>query len=798
MAVGGDGAFVRTRPEWMGLVLSVLVGCWPGAKSAGPSGVATGPTAARVAGAEVVALRRPTDGLVALTLYVDAGSRDSDPPSLATVAAEVAARRAGATARVFPDGTELRLECATTELPRCIDALGEALSSRKTSRAEIESGRRAVSEARLAAGGDVDRAIDTAALGALFGDAAASFDPLGLPGEEARIDRSSVERFWADHFGPTRALLVAIGDLDESTLHQTVNRAFRRLPAARTARTERGLPEGQRRGTAIVAHEAAAGVAVAFPDFADAAALALRLGETLPSSSTHGSVELSIDAFEVRGGALLVARGRSRTDPIDLAEELAMEVERSRREPIARRAASGAEDEVRGWSEGVGSRWIARSSKKGGPSRGIGVAVLVAGGRGDRLRDAEPDAATLAAATQRTEAMLDRIASEVEPSLRGRLEADHASIALENGARIEAMRLPGAARVGLVVRLAGGASEDPPSLHGRAALLAALYERRCNDSIASHQSVHVTTRVEASAVEIAFDVEAARAREGIDQALACWLHASYEPSAIEDARLALLERLGTPDAPERASSWAASLLAPKSPGLIAPLGRAGTIANVRVSDVVRADRELRGGGRITVGLAGDVDLREAVLRIARRIARLPRGTPVPPPHLAAAPRSVDSVSFAGPLPRVVVTYRALFDARATALGAEALAAVLARVLIERIDAHVVFAHGGADSWGAWAAVGFDLDEASLDSLPDTLRAARPELRERIATELADRLRERRWARADSSGLARALAEEEPAPEPRLVETARRLSETTPSFVIGRPRRRSTEGVAPRR
>ncbi len=81
-------------------------------------------------GAQIVFLPRATDGRLWLSLWIDAGARDADPPQLATVAAWTAARGASLEARVLPDGIEVSRPCARDELEECVRSLGEVVRAR--------------------------------------------------------------------------------------------------------------------------------------------------------------------------------------------------------------------------------------------------------------------------------------------------------------------------------------------------------------------------------------------------------------------------------------------------------------------------------------------------------------------------------------------------------------------------------------------------------------------------------------------------------------------------------------------
>ena len=127
-----------SRRRSLALLAAVLVTGVNGIGCAGSTAVPHNPPVnlgiLRGAGsASVAVLPRPGGELVRLSLWIDAGSRDANPPQVATLAAWLAADASGSrvTAHVEPEGTELGMWCRKTELVRCLDALRRALALRK-------------------------------------------------------------------------------------------------------------------------------------------------------------------------------------------------------------------------------------------------------------------------------------------------------------------------------------------------------------------------------------------------------------------------------------------------------------------------------------------------------------------------------------------------------------------------------------------------------------------------------------------------------------------------------------------
>src|SRR5262249_37059181 len=154
----------------------------------------------------------------------------------AWLAADVAGN--GVRAHVEPEGTELAVWCPKAQLARCLDWLSRALAARTPSAAQIDAVRaRLIAARRRADGADAGRLGDRLALQALYGDASAGLFPLGDAHDDGAANAARVRAFLADHYGPNRALLVAVGEVDERSLLSLAARGFAAAPRARAART---------------------------------------------------------------------------------------------------------------------------------------------------------------------------------------------------------------------------------------------------------------------------------------------------------------------------------------------------------------------------------------------------------------------------------------------------------------------------------------------------------------------------------------------------------------------------------
>jgi hypothetical protein len=192
----------------------------------------------------VLFVARPTPGLVQLSLWVDAGSRDVSPPQVATIAAWIAAGRADADLQtyVLPDGIEFSTQCVSRELEKCLTRMRNALNARNPKESELSAARTRLVEDRLRAQAlDRLRSADRLALKALMSRGAESLFPLGDRRADDRVTKDAVDAFLRAHFGPDRALLVAVGELRASDLSRAVKKAFINNSKARAERAQRTL-----------------------------------------------------------------------------------------------------------------------------------------------------------------------------------------------------------------------------------------------------------------------------------------------------------------------------------------------------------------------------------------------------------------------------------------------------------------------------------------------------------------------------------------------------------------------------
>ena len=191
---------------------------------------------------QLAALPAPTDGLVQLSLWIDAGSLDATPPQLATVAAWVAAKQSDAIVRTLPHGTEFVVRCEIEQLATCVRRLAGTLGSASRGADQVPDllGRLALT--RRNANANLQRTTESTTLRALYG---AGADPLGTAEEDRSISPRAVADFISQHYGTNRAFLIAHGSLDGDALERAARDAFADAPRAEANRGPASIPQQQ-------------------------------------------------------------------------------------------------------------------------------------------------------------------------------------------------------------------------------------------------------------------------------------------------------------------------------------------------------------------------------------------------------------------------------------------------------------------------------------------------------------------------------------------------------------------------
>jgi predicted Zn-dependent peptidase len=725
-------------------------------------------------GARISAIARPTPEVVHLALWIDAGSRDASVPQIATVAAWIAAYRAGGNTRAYatPDGIELSLRCQSQAVRKCLYRLRAALATREVSEANARQALgRLVADRRRADVMDEGRTADRLALTALLGPEARGFFPLGAKEDDAAVTARAISSFMRDHFGPERSLVVAVGDVDEGHLVGEAEEVFRGVPPAKSARVERGLRHATGGVKAALEAVSAVSVAVACPDIGTGAAVARLLNRAITSSARDADPERPGGfAVEVRGGALVLVRAAA-DEPARVVRNAAFEYARLKKEGILRVMPSPHADSLFDIARETGLKWCAGGGSTLAETLGPGVGVSVNSGRGSRKpSDADPDTErTEQIAVQMERAFTEGQRQASEPPIEGDIERDTASVTAKNGARI-AVRRRDNQRVAFAIAMEGGSGFDPAALHGRSALLATLATTACQRTPADRLAVRLEDlgatlepTVDSDSFGLVLTAPARVWRDALELALGCGLLPSLETADIVRARLRLRERYGHDGSALWFSHRAAQLVSPALPGRVAFWGSPASAANVSDAALSKYATEAIVGSRLRVAVVGDVPVQEVVERVVRRIGDLPKGT-LAQKLGGGGPNGDPNRSFVSQTSEdkgdfwVVSTWRSSGSADG-AEGARAFAALMRATLDKRAGVRVVWRDANSDSGGSWAALGLKVSSEALVGLATLLGEVAQSLVDRRFDQTVDQFAQQAFL-ADSEAGARSQVEAE--------------------------------------
>ncbi len=679
------------------------------------------PEVARVGELQLALRPRATRGLVRASLWIDAGSRDGTPPATATLAAWAAGE-----GLATPDATVFEARCEQNDLDACLAPLGEALATRAIDPERHAALRARLVEARRRAAADPRRRAEVLAVAAALESPAV--DPLGDATDDEALTREAISDFLGAHYGIGRALLILQGDLP-SDVREHVARVASGWPRAAAPRGTREAPAAGARTRTETAAQGATAIAALFDDPAAAEAAAAATAGTRLFALRGGTVVLST------GGTPDLQERTHRLATLTLAGE----------PPAA--SATGEADESDP-TVAIVSRWLAAGS---GGVRALGVGASCAEGRG------RPE---LEECTRRVRAAVDAAVAAAAPERTGPVDGHSGAVRLPNGAQVRSERVPGA--VGVVVRFAGGPNESPPGAHGRAAIAARALALECDRPVRPFAEstgwglIHVGSPSELGAV------------------VRCAM-AEPDPETVARAR----NRVRAIARRRPARSWAARLVAPGNPGLVAPEGSDSGAASVRSIDDFLA--EARVGARTVVAIVGDVDPTEATDRVAPILGALPAGEAPGSIERSPADITLRAEQQASDTPRVAVALAVDAEGRGAATAARAFARALGEAATEAgLPVHAW--DGGAGEGMAWALIAFDVAEEALDGVPGRIERAI-----RTASVDMEAMHETlRWATGDPRRAARRLARdgttEPPVPDRLVIEA---LRDAEPSYVIGR-------------
>lgn len=720
---------------WLGLCAALAVGCASGPRAAPPPKPQSGLALVRDGqgrGPDLAVLAQPGAPLLQLSLFIDAGSRDADPPQAATLAAWLVAQAAGSSARaqVLPDGIEVSLPCRPAELSVCLARLQGALALREPEPRRLAAAQERLAAARRAAdAAEPTREADRLALAALFGEErAAGFFPLGRAQDDGRAGSGQVREFLAQHMGPERALLVVAGDIAFEAVYDAAGDAFARAPAARAVRAQAREPANDEGGVAVdVADARALSLALFAPDLpsAHAAALAFkarleREGEALGLRGRLGG-----EVLPIRGGALALLRANAK-DPAGAVQTAAHELERARREPSGTPSAESGQQGSSPLARRLGMQWIALGASGGTAQLALGIGALVEGGRADRVGQADPDAEQRGKVRAQLQAAFAAGGALARPELHGDVDDRGATVALDNGARLE-LRAREGDQVALAARFAHGAALDPPGLHGRTALLATLMATACAGLSPDALSARLTElgavlepRVDAESFGLMLTAPAGQLQPALSLLIDCALHPGLARGDLNSARLRLLARIGREGGEGELRAAAAELLSPGAPGAVAPWGSPARQSGVSLAAVRELFAVNARGPLLTVAAVGPLQVEPTLAWAAPRLAAAAAGA-APAPK--GAPPAAD---LARPQPEIrkPTLGLALFrtpGGGADAAGARGFAALLRAAIGQVTDVTAVWHAGGAELGVGWAAVGLagapEAVEAAVASLP---------------------------------------------------------------------------------
>jgi len=707
--------------RWLALCFVVACG------GARPPVAETSPTThVGPTGLRVMMLPRPTPNVVRVSLWIDAGTRDADPPQLATLSAWVAASAAGGevNARVLPDGTELSIECDVNEVDAAVSKLAVSLSARSTDADTLQALQERLTTERARHELDPRHVAEVSALVAAVGeDTANALLPLGRPADDASVTVERVARFLGDHFGPNRALVVAVGDTHADVVDHAVATHLAIVPAAGAARANRSLAlaEGAavgRVGRATQSHAATAIVS------RDREAVAAALDVVARQWS-----RLSPDArwLPVRGGAVAMVVAAS-DDPIDSVHDAVRALSQARSEQASLQ--ERVLEDLAAVSERAGLEFSAPASADEPTATvtriGYGVTLADAARTGPedearadtRVRDAQAEMVATIERAART------------PTLRGAVGTDAAHVVLVNGARIAVQRRA-SHNVGIAIRFLGGASEEHRVSHGRTAVLALLSAQACEGLAAgalftrlNALGATLTPTLDPDSFGLRLSAPSTHWQASLDLLMRCALAPSLNRRVLRDAQARMLATLAE-DGAHGHAALVAERLAATHPGTIAPWGGSGSVL-LDLDSIARAHAQSAVGSRIALTIVGDVAVDVAVATAARRLSSLPTGAlPLTPEH-DAEPPNVGALPTATESPRAVLMFHVAGPGTDEVI-ARGFAALVAEELTRTPSIALRWVDAGAWAQGAWAAIAIELPIETLEQLQVTVERARATL-----------------------------------------------------------------------
>lgn len=720
-------------------------------------------------GMRIASLPRATPGVLWLALYIDAGSRDAALPETATLSARLAAEHADAevNATVYPDVTELNLACDARALSSCVERLLRALSMRAPAENALAAARtRLRDDQRRALAADPDSALDALAVRSLLGDKSPSFFPLGSVATDLVAAGEAVAKFLSDHYGPERALLVAAGEIEPNKLKEVATSAARGLRRADQTRSERALAPLERPKLSV-SFDAKTGAVLALAGQSESSlrdatqSLSKALALSQPKADVKGHV------FAARSGALALLHLTGSDCELAL-HEATRALARMQLEPPRSVPPEVQPDDLRSSARELGFKFGAEGGA-GLRALYFGAALALAaepdGGPLDMKKHAEREDQR----RERAQSQFDEALEQAKPALSGDIDDYVAAVELKNGAHIDVQFMQGES-VAVAIRVAQGAGHDPPSMHGRAALLATLTSMYCAgmgpelvqgrfDALGATLSMHV----DAESYGALLRVPKQHFEAASELLLQCLRTPSKNPKHLVEAGVRLQQRLKHTEQGLALRARTADFLSPKAPGPFAPWGDPNRIPNTQPRELEQALRDNQAGDRWAVGVVGPVEVKTSAAWLARRLADLPAT-----PRTAAVHWDEPSGVLPSEPPRsrgLHGSFIAVWSARGDqtgAVGAELFARAL-RALLGALPGVEVLWHG-ADSYKqtSFAAVALRVRSDLLATAPSWLREAAGSLDDvwlerALEPAVAEAERQRNAAQAELSVRAEHIA-----------------------------------------
>ncbi len=741
----------------------------------------------RLRGGATLALPRPTPEVAWLSLWIPVGSRDAQPPQLATAVAWLIADRAGAEARVEPNATEVTLRCdvAGTGIAACVERLGRAITRTDASDTEATGLRERVRTTRLRAAGDPGRRADERALQSLLGRGADGFFPLGQARDDALVTAPAVAAFLTEHVRVDRSLLVAAGDVQD----QALDRAFARFrprgeapalapPDAPSLRSGLSVAEDERGNLTF---------ALATPDVQYAAAIAKQIEALYAGASTRVARLPSFALLHVRMPAGAAPFARLQRATFDL-RRLALELPHGVPPPRGDRLPSLARE--------VGERWIMRgiAPRQLAMPWPMGVAVTLRAVPGAASAEPTP-ARRLELARAAQDAVSAGEAAALGP-IEGTETDEVADVEVPNGVRIRVQRRPGDRWMGAALQLDAGSRDDPETEHGRGALLATWLSNGCGfaqgralTAQLNAIDAHAAPVIDADTSGVTMVASVQNWQPALDALLRCAVRPAQTARAIEDARLRLISAL-TRQQGALYEAFAARALMGDTPGFVASWGTPRGVSSVSAPALRRLHREAMQGGRLSVMVAVDAAPQEVARFIARRVAQLARGGRPEAAMPGTAAQAVIGEQLDVPALRVVAALRTDGDTRGHV--APGVVAAAFRDALSRRAGQPVWHGGRGNATLSYGAVALSVTERELPNMEAQTRASLHELAGRSdawwQTELRSAQLERRSRLSEAEGWAE-MVSQTPLSGPSLskeLEAVRRLLTATPRFAMLRP------------